>query len=122
MLSCDELKKEENRKISIITNFGCRANCWYCIWKDHKLKNYGVSYKSTDWEKLEEFLCKYKDKGKISLSGGGDCLYKYDRKPGLLTDWWNKFLSLIHKYSLLLFHLLSILLEMIFYYKMNIKY
>ena len=24
--------------ISVITNFGCRANCWYCIWKGHELE------------------------------------------------------------------------------------
>ena len=69
--------------ISIITNFGCRANCWYCIWKGHELENVN---KPTDWNKLESFLSDNKNKGKVSISGGGDCLYKYDQHVG----WWIK--------------------------------
>lgn len=59
--------------ISIITNFGCEANCWYCIWKDHALKNCS----EIDYEALDKFLCRYKHLGKVSLSGGGDPLYNY---------------------------------------------
>jgi organic radical activating enzyme len=59
--------------ISIITNFGCDHNCWYCIWKNHKLKN----YYNFDYYKLEDFLVTNKDKGKVSISGGGDPLYNY---------------------------------------------
>ena len=59
--------------ISIITNFGCDKNCWYCIWKDHPLKN----CKTVDYDALDTFLCKYKHLGKVSLSGGGDPLYNY---------------------------------------------
>lgn len=68
--------------ISIITNFGCKANCWYCIWKGHELQYINDP---TNWQKLTQFLQQYKDKGKVSVSGGGDCLYKYDRHVG----WWN---------------------------------
>jgi hypothetical protein len=67
--------------ISIITNFGCHANCWYCIWKTHPLKDVKLE---TDWEKLRAFLVKYQDRGKVSVSGGGDCLYHYDQHVG----WW----------------------------------
>ena len=80
--------------ISVITNFGCKTGCWYCIWKDHPLK--GIKLE-TDWSKLEEFLSRYKDKGKVSVSGGGDCLFDYDKyKP-----WWDKFFSLAEKFNLL---------------------
>lgn len=69
--------------ISIITNFGCRANCWYCIWKTHPLRDVQLE---TDWEKLRGFLVKYQDRGKVSVSGGGDCLYRYDQYVG----WWKR--------------------------------
>ena len=59
--------------ISIITNFGCQNNCWYCIWKDHPLNKCN----DIDYEALDNFLCKYKHLGKVSLSGGGDPLYNY---------------------------------------------
>jgi len=80
--------------ISVITNFGCRANCWYCIWKGHELEK--VNDK-TDWNKLESFLSEHKNKGKVSLSGGGDCLYKYDEH----VSWWNKFLKITKKLNML---------------------
>lgn len=69
--------------ISIITNFGCRANCWYCIWKTHPLRDVQLE---TDWEKLRGFLVEYQDRGKVSVSGGGDCLYRYDQYVG----WWKR--------------------------------
>ena len=73
--------------ISVITNFGCRAKCWYCIWKGHHLEN--VSFE-TDWTKLTAFLVDNEEKGKVSVSGGGDCLYKYAKyKP-----WWDRFLEI----------------------------
>lgn len=87
-MDCKDLQKMENRNISVITNFGCRANCWYCIWKGHKLETVNLD---TDWNKLEQFLEQYKDKGKVSLSGGGDCLYQFDQHK----YWWDRFLKLI---------------------------
>lgn len=92
-MNCQQLQKIENRNISIITNFGCRANCWYCIWKGHKLQNVNPP---TDWNKLDQFLEKYKSKGKVSLSGGGDCLYKFSEH----LEWWSKFLNLIESKKL----------------------
>lgn len=73
--------------ISIITNFGCRSNCWYCIWKGHKLEKVNDE---TDWPKLKKFLETYKHKRKVSVSGGGDCLYKYDKH----AEWWNNFFEI----------------------------
>jgi hypothetical protein len=69
--------------ISIITNFGCHANCWYCIWQNHPLKDIQLN---TDWDKLRDFLVQHKDKGKVSISGGGDCLYHYEQH----VNWWSK--------------------------------
>lgn len=79
--------KTINPNISVITNFGCRSNCWYCIWKTHELKDVNAP---TDWSKLEDFLRLHQNKGKVSVSGGGDCLYHYDRYEG----WWKTFFSL----------------------------
>ena len=73
--------------ISVITNFGCRANCWYCIWKGHELENVN---QPTDWVKLTQFLSNNKNKGKVSVSGGGDSLYKFDT----YNTWWEKFLTI----------------------------
>jgi hypothetical protein len=80
--------------ISVITNFGCRSNCWYCIWKGHKLEHCNDN---TNWDRLDLFLRSHQDKGKVSVSGGGDCLYEYDRH----YDWWEKFFNLTNKYNLL---------------------
>ena len=84
----------ENRKnISIITNFGCQADCWYCIWKKHPLRDVKLD---TNWDKLEKFLIKYRNNGKVSVSGGGDCLYKFD----IYKPWWEKLFSLTKSYNM----------------------
>jgi len=79
--------------ISIITNFGCRANCWYCIWKGHELEHVN---EKTNWSKLERFLIEHKDKGKVSISGGGDCLYKYDKR----VVWWKKLFTITKRLNM----------------------
>jgi len=76
-----------NPNISVITNFGCNAKCWYCIWKGHKLENV---HPPTNWNKLKKFLCDNKEKGKVSVSGGGDSLYKYDK----YAEWWDRFFEI----------------------------
>lgn len=73
--------------ISVITNFGCRAKCWYCVWNSHKLQN---MRHPTDWRKLQKFLWINKKKGKVSVSGGGDPLYEYKNR----IEWWNKFFEI----------------------------
>ena len=80
--------------ISVILNFGCKFNCWYCVWKGHDLESVSTL---TDWDKLESFLYNNRDKGKVSISGGGDPLYQYD----LHNDWWMKFFSIVEKLNLL---------------------
>jgi hypothetical protein len=81
-------------KISIITNFGCNHDCWYCIWKGHKLENINDP---TDWGALYKFLTKNQDQGKFSVSGGGDCLYRYKN----YEKWWDKIFSLSKKLNML---------------------
>jgi hypothetical protein len=80
--------------ISVITNFGCRANCWYCIWKGHKLQNINDP---TDWVKLRKFLHDNKSKGKVSVSGGGDCLYRFDE----YYEWWVNFFKITRELNML---------------------
>ena len=74
---------------SVITNFGCRFSCPYCIWKDHPLKD---SRDGTDWNALNCFLHDAQDSqvGKVSVSGGGDPFFKLENNQ----VWWEKFLSL----------------------------
>ena len=89
-----DLSINKNLNISIITNFGCRSNCWYCIWKGHELEYIN---KPTDWVKLRRFLEDYKYKGKVSISGGGDCLYRYDK----YVDWWIKLFEVTKELDML---------------------
>lgn len=80
--------------ISVITNFGCRADCWYCIWKDHELENVQLD---TEWDKLEKFLTDNKHLGKVSVSGGGDSLYEYEKHE----EWWNRFFEITSNLNML---------------------
>ena len=86
--------RTNNPNISVITNFGCRADCWYCIWKGHALENVN---EKTNWTKLEKFLTDNRTKGKVSISGGGDCLYRY----GDHVDWWKRFFSITSELGML---------------------
>ncbi|MFW6247375.1 MAG: hypothetical protein ACOC22_04380 [bacterium] len=86
--------------ISIITNFGCYNNCWYCIWKKHSLKD---TPQVTNWGKLEEFFHIYKkylkpigEIPKVSVSGGGDPLYQFTKNK----DWWDKLFKLASKHKI----------------------
>lgn len=64
----------KKRNISIIVDFGCQNNCWYCIWKTHafNLKNKHVP----NMDKVSRFILE-SGKNKVSISGGGDPLYNY---------------------------------------------
>lgn len=78
-----------NKGISIITNFGCNNSCWYCVWRNHPLSR---CKDKTDWRKLEEFLQKSWNEGhdKVSVSGGGDPLYRYEENK----EWWNRLFAI----------------------------
>ena len=75
--------------ISIITNFGCNNSCWYCVWKNHPLSR---CKDKTDWRMLEDFLRKgrYNGRDKVSVSGGGDPLYRYEENK----EWWNRLFAI----------------------------
>ncbi len=73
---------------SIITNFGCKYNHWYCVWKNFhklKLKRRKTTFRNTNWDKLEELIKWYPGK-KINISGGLDPLYKFKKNK----KWWKK--------------------------------
>ncbi len=67
---------------SIITNFGCDTGCSYCIWNHHPLKKVcGPNRIHRLRQVLETF-----PQEKISISGGGDPLFKFPDK----FENWNK--------------------------------
>jgi len=63
----------KSKGFSVITNFGCGKNCFFCAWKNqnHKLK---TEENKINWEYLDWCISKYKGY-KISISGGGDPLF-----------------------------------------------
>lgn len=61
---------------SIITNFGCKTSCPYCIWKNHALNGYSI--KSFDFLKSVKQFIKSKKMNKFSVSGGGDPLNDFE--------------------------------------------
>ena len=83
------------KNISLITNFGCPEKCWYCIWEHHPLKNTCLDLAK---DKFEKFLIENKELGKFSVSGGGDCLYKFNEH----LDFWDFIFYLKQKHNMLL--------------------
>jgi hypothetical protein len=59
------------------------------VWKNHPLSR---CKDKTDWRKLEEFLQKSWNEGhdKVSVSGGGDPLYRYEENK----EWWNRLFAI----------------------------
>lgn len=99
--------------ISIITNFGCRFNCWYCIWKKHDLRSVK---RPIDWNKLKDFLQSNNDKGKVSISGGGDCLYNFQSN----SEWWDNLFNITDDVGLLVdIHTREKLYNKLFWRKIN---
>lgn len=68
-------------KCSIITDFGCKTGCEYCIWKKHSLydekheKFMSSIFNEHYWEKIK-FL--FRNSKKVDITGGGDpfCNFK----------------------------------------------
>lgn len=73
------------KSISIIPKYeDCPHNCWFCIWKGHKLENiYGPSLKN-----IKRFLFKYNNLGykRFSVSGS-DIIFE---KLNKYKNWWNE--------------------------------
>lgn len=68
--------KEVDKYMSIITNFGCHYTCPYCIVKNNNLK-----IPKTTLRGLCELNAEIKNNNCniISISGGGDPLYEYEK-------------------------------------------
>lgn len=62
--------------LSVITNFGCKSNCEYCIWKNtiNYIKYQFYNHIHAQLFSLKSFLIQHPDIEKFSLSGGGDPL------------------------------------------------
>jgi len=83
--------------ISLITNFGCDSDCWYCIWRDHPLENIRhTSVMDMDWKKFKDFL-QFFPQDKLSISGGGDPFYKVDELN--YQNWWKCLFAVCNKYN-----------------------
>lgn len=78
----------ENRYLSIITNFGCHYSCPYCIVKNNNIDIPKTTVGGLD--KLVENIRKY-DCNWVSISGGGDPLYEWVYN----TDWWSELFYMI---------------------------
>jgi organic radical activating enzyme len=67
---------KKDKYLSIITNFGCHFSCPYCI-----VKNNGIDVPKTTMESLLYLEDAVKETGAniISLSGGGDPMYEYEK-------------------------------------------
>lgn len=74
---------KQGRGFSIITDFGCRKDCAYCVWKLHKLNDLKSK---TDWNNLSDII-KEINPSKISISGGGDPLNGFETKN--MQNWWD---------------------------------
>lgn len=94
-ISATEVRKvfrAEDKGFSIITNFDCDNNCWYCVWENfHRLKDCQTTYEKTNWEKLDELLRWYHN-DKINVSGGLEPLYDYKNNK----KWWRKLFNVAH--------------------------
>lgn len=80
-----------DKYLSVITNFGCHYKCPYCIVKNNNLHIPVSTIEGLD--KLPEEL-KMHNATIISISGGGDPLYEYEKH----IDWYRKFFSITQKY------------------------
>ena len=81
--------------LSILTNFGCHWGCRYCVYRENGINIPHTSYKTFDWNKLEEQLKKHRGE-LVSISGGGDPLYNYGIFEsamfyGMLFDYLEKY-------------------------------
>jgi hypothetical protein len=80
---------------SIITNFGCSEHCWYCVFKKHSLCHVRLG---TNWDKLTQFIAKDNIKRKVSVSGGGDPLFKLKDN----YSWWEKLFAICEQHNILI--------------------
>ncbi|WP_297419030.1 hypothetical protein [Clostridium sp.] len=100
-----------NKKmLSILTNFSCHFGCRYCVYREN-----GVHIQTTDgrtfgWKQLEDELKNHKGE-LISISGGGDPLYDYNKDIHRSKLFYNKLFGLLEKYNCTLELHTSMLIE-----------
>lgn len=75
--------------LSIITNFGCHGKCPYCIVREN-----GIKVPKTTLDGLDNLIKFLKATGRniISISGGGDPLYEYEKH----VDWYRKLFKIVN--------------------------
>lgn len=84
--------------LSILTNFGCHFACPYCVYRDNGISIPKTTKDTFNWEKLEEEVAKRKGET-ISVSGGGDPLYRYVH-PSQGDSWfYDRLFELLDKYG-----------------------
>lgn len=67
-----------DKYLSVITNFGCHGRCPYCIVRENGIK---VPKSTVDGlDKLEDAIT-LTGANIVSISGGGDPLYRYSDNP-----------------------------------------
>ena len=83
-----------DKYLSIITNFGCHYKCPYCVVKENNLK-----IPKTTLDGLKGLDEAFHDTGCniISISGGGDPLYDYDKH----FDWYRELFKWSREYNLI---------------------
>ena len=78
----------ENKYLSIITNFGCHYTCPYCIVKNNHIDIPKTTVEGLDKlvENIEKYNCNW-----VSISGGGDPLHNIDDH----ADWYYKLFDIV---------------------------
>lgn len=79
--------------ISIITNFGCHYTCPYCVVRCNEL-----NIPKTTIQGLNNLENIVQDFDRISLSGGGDPLFEYEKHK----DWYSRLYEIQNKKNLML--------------------
>ena len=85
------------KNISIIPNYEpCPHKCWFCVWKNHSLKN----VKGPSLQAIQQFLKKYSKLGywKFSISGSDIIFEKMDK----YDEWWDEIFKLANKYNMVI--------------------
>ncbi|WP_125153646.1 hypothetical protein [Clostridium rectalis] len=96
--------------LSILTNFGCHWSCRYCVYRENGINIKITDYRTFGWKELEEELKQHKGE-LVSISGGGDPLYDYNKDTHRSKMFYNKLFLLLEKYNCILELHTSILIE-----------
>jgi organic radical activating enzyme len=101
--------------LSILTNFGCHWGCRYCVYRENGINIPHTDIRTFGWDELELELSKRQGEC-ISISGGGDPLYNY-QKSKLNKLWYDRLFELLDKHNCTLEMHTSFLIEDFPYYK-----